>query len=167
MLVSKRLCEVDHSFKVTFQYCLWDFLRECGESDVGGLERSSNENYIESKDIRLSRIVNMAKFYASLIADGALTLVILKSVNFMNLQKNGRIFLETLFANIFLQLHAGGAQAVANIFGRVREFRTLSQGLLFFMLGTVVQCKKSGLEQEEIEKVQWGCKIAKEVLNGK
>ncbi|KAG1463225.1 hypothetical protein G6F55_002515 [Rhizopus delemar] len=118
MLVSKRLCEVDHSFKVTFQYCLWDFLRECGESDVGGLERSSNENYIESKDIRLSRIVNMAKFYASLIADGALTLVILKSVNFMNLQKNGRIFLETLFANIFLQLHAGGAQAVANIFGR-------------------------------------------------
>ncbi|KAI9277837.1 hypothetical protein BY458DRAFT_504185 [Sporodiniella umbellata] len=167
MLVSKRLCEVDHSFKVTFQYCLWDFLRECGESDVGGLERTSSENFAESKDVRLSKIVNMAKFYAPLIADGALTLAILKSINFMSIQRNGRIFLEILFTNILLQLQSGGAQAVANVFGKVREFRTLSQGIVFFLLGTVVQCKHSGLQDNEVEKVQWGCRIAKEVLNGK
>ncbi len=78
MLVSKRLCEVDHSYKVTFQYCLWDFLRECGESEVGGLERSASENAVmeESKNIRLSKLMNMAKFYASLVADGALTLAV-------------------------------------------------------------------------------------------
>ncbi|CAO3686703.1 unnamed protein product [Rhizopus stolonifer] len=167
MLVSKRLCEVDHSFKVTFQYCLWDFLRECGEGDVGGLERSSNEKFVESKDVRLSKIVNTAKFYAALIADGALSLLILKSVNFLNIQKNGRIFLETLFVNTLLQLQTEGAQAVANIFGKAREMRTLSQGIVFFLVETVVQCKHSGIEEEEKKKVQWGCRIAQEVLNGK
>lgn len=169
MLVSKRLCEVDHSFKVTFQYCLWDFLRECGESDVGGLERSASENHVmeESKNIRLSKLMNMAKFYASLIADGALTLAVLKSVNFMSVQRNARIFLEILFANLLLQLHAGGAQAIANVFGKIIELRTLAQGCIFFMLESVIHGKYSGLSEEDLEKVQWSSKIAREVLGSK
>ncbi|KAI8639720.1 hypothetical protein BD408DRAFT_391902 [Parasitella parasitica] len=154
MLVSKRLCQVDHSFKVTFQYCLWDFLRECGESEVGGLER-------------ISRLSNTAKFYASLIADGALTLAVLKSVNFMSVQRNGRIFLEILFANLLLQLHAGGAQSIANVFAKVIELRTLAQGCQFFMLETVVRGKHTGLDEPDLEKVQWSCKIAREVLGAK
>lgn len=169
MLVSKRLCEVDHSFKVTFQYCLWDFLRECGESEVGGLERSASENAVaeENKNIRLSKLMNMAKFYASLIADGALTLAVLKSVNFMSVQRNARIFLEILFSNLLLQLHSGGAQGVANVFGKILELRTLAQGCIFFMLETVVHGKHSGLGEDDLEKIQWSCKIAREVLGSK
>lgn len=169
MLVSKRLCEIDHSFKVTFQYCLWDFLRECGESDVGGLERSASENAVleENKNIRLSKLMNMAKFYASLIADGALTLAVLKSVNFMSVKRNARIFLEILFANLLLQLHSGGAQGVANVFDKILELRTLAQGCIFFMLETVVHGKHSGLGEDDLEKVQWSCKIAREVLGSK
>ncbi|CAO0803354.1 unnamed protein product [Mucor circinelloides] len=170
MLVSKRLCEVDHSFKVTFQYCLWDFLRECGESEVGGLERSATENSVHdenSKNIRISKLSNMAKFYASLIADGALTLAVLKSVNFMSVQRNGRIFLEILFANLLLQLHSGGAQAIANVFAKIIELRTLAQGCQFFMLETVVHGRHTGLDQADLDKVQWSCKIAREVLGAK
>ncbi|KAI9483724.1 MAG: hypothetical protein EXX96DRAFT_152735 [Benjaminiella poitrasii] len=169
MLVSKKLCEVDHSFKVTFQYCLWDFLRECGESDVGGLERSATENFVseESKNIRLSKLSNMAKFYASLIANGALTLAVLKSVNFMSVQRNGRIFLEILFSNLLLQLHSGGAQAIANTFGKILELRTLAQGCNFFMLETVTHGRHTGLGENDLEKVQWSCKIAREILNSK
>lgn len=168
MLVSKRLCEVDHSFKVTFQYCLWDFLRECGETEVGGLERSASENHTEdSKNMRLSKLMNMAKFYASLVAEGALTLAILKSVNFMSVQRNARIFLEIFFANLLLQLHSGGAQAIANVFGKIIELRTLSQGCIFFMLESVVRGRHSGLGEDDLEKVQWSCKIAREVLGSK
>lgn len=166
MLVSKRLCEYDHSFKVTYQYCLWDFLRECGESEVGGLERSATENAVseDSKNIRLSKLSNMAKFYASLLANGALTLAILKSVNFMSVKRNGRIFLEILFANLLLQLHGGGAQEVANVFGKILDMRTLAQGCNFFMLETITNGKHTGLNEAELEKVQWSCKIAREVL---
>jgi nucleolar MIF4G domain-containing protein 1 len=168
MLVSKRLCDTDHSFKVTFQYCLWDFLRECGENEVGGLERSNNESEDGgNKRIRLNRLMNMAKFYSSLVAEGSLTLAILKSVNFMTVKRYGRIFLEIFFCNLILKLHPGGAQAIANVFGKIIELRTLAQGIIFFMLETVVHGKSSGLSDDELDRVQWGCKIAKEVLGSK
>ncbi|KAI8993342.1 hypothetical protein BDB01DRAFT_847232 [Pilobolus umbonatus] len=170
MLVSKRLCEVDHSFKVTFQYCLWDFLRECGETEVGGLERTATENDLdenEDKNIPLSKLMNMAKFYAALIADGALTLAVLKTVNFMTVKRNARIFLEILFSNLLLQLHAGGAQAVATVFGKILEMKTLAQGCIFFMMETTTHGRHSGMNHEEIKKVQWACKLAREVLSHK
>lgn len=169
MLVSKRLCEADHSFKVTFQYCLWDFLRECGESEVGGLERSAAEAPLvdANKNVRLSKLMNMAKFYASLVAESALTLAVLKSINFMSVQRNARIFLEIFFANLLLQLHSGGAQSIANVFGKIIELRTLSQGCIFFMLESVVHGRHSGLGEQELEKIQWSCKIAREVLSNK
>ncbi|KAI9010934.1 hypothetical protein CLU79DRAFT_839498 [Phycomyces nitens] len=167
MLVSKRLCEYNHSFRVTFQYCLWDFLRDLGESGVGGLDRAATETptVSDGKNVRLSRVVNVAKFYAYLIANNSLSLVILKSVNFMTLGHKGRIFLEVLFANIFLQTKEGGAQAVANVFGKIHEMRTLAQGCIFFMQESVIQGKNSALTPEEMETVRWGCKIAREVLS--
>ncbi|KAI8351227.1 hypothetical protein EDC96DRAFT_518954, partial [Choanephora cucurbitarum] len=166
MLVSKRLCEVDHSFKVTFQYCLWDFLRECGESEVGGLERATTDlTAQDTKSVRLSRLSNMAKFYAALIAGGALTLAILKSINFMSVKRNGRIFLEVLFSNLLLQLHE--PQDIANVFGKILELRALAQGCNFFMLETVVHGKHAGLEEPDLEKVRQNCKIAREILNSR
>ncbi|CEP19856.1 hypothetical protein [Parasitella parasitica] len=143
-------------------------LHACDE--VGGLERSATENAVPdeaSKHMRISKLSNMAKFYASLIADGALTLAVLKSVNFMSVQRNGRVFLEILFANLLLQLHAGGAQSIANVFSKIIELRTLAQGCQFFMLETVVHGKHTGLDEPDLDKVQWSCKIAREVLGAK
>ncbi|KAG0191281.1 suppressor of glycerol defect [Apophysomyces sp. BC1034] len=165
MLVSKRLCEYNHSFKVTYQYCLWDFLRDLGEADVGGLDRSTEATRVGNSGIRLSRIVNMAKFYAYLIAQESLSLSVLKSVNFMTLTDKGRIFLEIMFANIFLQSKEGGPQAVANVFGKVSTLPTLSQGCVFFLHESVITGKHSSLSEAEMETVRWGCKIAREVLS--
>ncbi|KAI8394084.1 uncharacterized protein BYT42DRAFT_508027 [Radiomyces spectabilis] len=165
VLVSRRLCESNHSFKVTYQYCLWDFLRDCGETEVGGLDRSSTESAGDHKNIRLSRIVNIAKFYASLIANHALSLAVLKSVNFMTLGTNGRIFLEILFANIILQCKEGGPQAIANVFGKINQMRTLAQGCIFFMQESVVTAKHLSLDEQDMETVRWGCKVAREVLS--
>ncbi|KAF7720685.1 suppressor of glycerol defect [Apophysomyces ossiformis] len=167
MLVSKKLCEYDHSFKVTYQYCLWDFLRDLGEMEVGGLERSSEAAALagNGRSIRLSRVVNVAKFYAYLIAQGALSLSVLKSVNFMTLTDKGRIFLEIMFANIFLLSKEGGAQAVANVFGKISTLPTLAQGCVFFLHESVITGKHSSLNETEMETVRWGCKLAREILS--
>ncbi|CAG8809341.1 17647_t:CDS:2, partial [Dentiscutata erythropus] len=69
-LIAQRLCDYDHSFKVTFKYCLWDFLRECGESDVGGIMMKSMPSEDQSEKISLRRIVNLAKLFAWLIVNG-------------------------------------------------------------------------------------------------
>ncbi|KAJ2965203.1 hypothetical protein NUW54_g14197 [Trametes sanguinea] len=39
-LVVQQLCRLSHSHKITLQFCLWDFLRDMGESTVGGARSS-------------------------------------------------------------------------------------------------------------------------------
>ena len=78
-MISQKLCEHDHSFKITFQYCLWDFLRECGVNDIGGLELVKNApSSTAVEKIPLRRIVNLSKLYALLLTGGQLSVIILK-----------------------------------------------------------------------------------------
>ncbi|CDH48729.1 arm repeat-containing protein [Lichtheimia corymbifera JMRC:FSU:9682] len=169
MHVGKRFCGFSHSFKVTFQYCLWDFLRECGEREVGGLERAMTESLDTggSSKVRVGRILNVAKFYASLVATDALSLSILRSINFMTLGDNGRLWLELFFVHLFLQLKDGGATAVGGVFAKISEMRTLAQGCMFFLQETVIRAPNSGLNDTEMDIVRSSCKIAKTVLSGK
>lgn len=83
-MISQKLCENDHSFKVTFQYCLWDFLRECGENDIGGMELVKNTSASSTVEkIPLRRIVNLSKLYALLLTGGQLSVIILKVCFFL------------------------------------------------------------------------------------
>lgn len=78
-MISQKLCEHDHSFKITFQYCLWDFLRECGENDIGGMELVKTiQTSSTAEKIPLRKIVNLSKLYAFLITGGQLSVIILK-----------------------------------------------------------------------------------------
>ncbi|KAI9323170.1 armadillo-type protein [Dichotomocladium elegans] len=169
--VGRRFCSVNHSFKVTFQYCLWDFLRECGEREVGGLDRITSESFDrtsgEESKVRVGRILNVAKFYAGLVVSDSLSLSILRSVNFMILGRKGRLWMELFFVHLFLQAKDGGPQALATIFGKIMDMRTLAQGCLFFLQETVIRAPNSGLKPDEMEVVLSGCKIAKTILSRK
>ena len=78
-LIAHKLCSYNYSFKVTLQYALWDFMREMGESDVGGLGRlesmgSGDEGLGDGEGVNdddqqvpLRRIANIAKFYGWLV----------------------------------------------------------------------------------------------------
>jgi nucleolar MIF4G domain-containing protein 1 len=65
------------------QFCLWDFLRELGETNVGGLEVIKNlkddGDGFGSKKISSARMKNVAKAYAWWIAKDCSSLVILKA----------------------------------------------------------------------------------------
>jgi nucleolar MIF4G domain-containing protein 1 len=80
-LVAQRLCEQAHSYKITAQFCLWDFLRELGEGDVGGAEmlksRTSEVGFSE-RGVSKERARNVARLYAWWIAKGSVSLAILK-----------------------------------------------------------------------------------------
>jgi nucleolar MIF4G domain-containing protein 1 len=82
-LVAQHLCKFSHSHKVTLQFCLWDFLRELGETGVGGAEMVKNladddDDFGGERSISTSRIRNIAKAYSWWIARGVLTVMILK-----------------------------------------------------------------------------------------
>ncbi|KAF7374789.1 MIF4G/MA4-domain-containing protein [Mycena sanguinolenta] len=42
VLVCQHLCRSSHAYKITLQFCLWDFLRDLGEANVGGAEVLKN-----------------------------------------------------------------------------------------------------------------------------
>ncbi|ORX58919.1 ARM repeat-containing protein, partial [Hesseltinella vesiculosa] len=100
VFVSERMCQLNHSYKVTFQYCLWDFLRDLGLQDIGGLERTSSSG----SEVRLNRIVNLGKFFGMLFAKQTLSLSILRTINFISLTQKAQVFLDIVFSHMLLQL---------------------------------------------------------------
>ncbi|KAJ1655449.1 suppressor of glycerol defect, partial [Dispira simplex] len=178
-VIAERFCSYDHRFRVTFQYCLWDFLRLLGESSVGGLGRQTQGDSAEQDDtsfgnnldasgqLPLHRVVNIAKFYAHLVSQQALGLGILKPVNFAKLKTQSQIFLQMLFIHIFLPRHAKQREDFDHLittFSKVSAHSAvLAQGILFFLHAYV---RSSALTKDCHEKqtVKWGCSIAKEVI---
>lgn len=89
-LVARRLCG-EYRLRMAFQHCLWHFLGKLREKRVGNTyddnddDNSDNDNppYDRGQKGRASRmqstkIVNYAHLYGSLIAQGALSISILK-----------------------------------------------------------------------------------------
>ncbi|KAF9919027.1 suppressor of glycerol defect [Linnemannia zychae] len=187
-LVGQRLCQHDHSFKITFQYSLWDLLREMGATDVGGMEKVKDGQVVglddginnsDGKKVPLRRIVNLSKMYAFLINSHDLSLVMLKTVTFTSLPPQPTLFFQLLMTNIILSSQPQqsaqqesskekikhNAQALADIFIRAAINPTLAQGIIFFLQAFV---KKGQVCQNDREKeiIKWGCSTVREVLQG-
>lgn len=81
-LVCQHLCRNSHSYKITLQFSLWDFLRDLGETTVGGAEVIKNlkddDGGFDLKTISLTRMKNVAKAYGWWLAKDCVTLAILK-----------------------------------------------------------------------------------------
>ncbi|TPR08056.1 Major Facilitator Superfamily protein [Aspergillus niger] len=98
--------------------------------------------------IKMKSVVNLAKMYGSLIADGTLNLGVLKILNFAYLQPKSKAFVELLLISIFL---------------RARETPQIVKGLIFFLRKVVAKTDivPSG---KELKVVKWGCKVAVDAL---
>ncbi|CAE6518664.1 unnamed protein product [Rhizoctonia solani] len=100
-LVAHHLCQRSHSHRITLQYCLWDFLRSLGETQVGG-DAISREESINSDEVSDSTIQNYAKAYAWWLARGSVSLTILKPVEFLILQPSTKLFFKALFTQMII-----------------------------------------------------------------
>ena len=78
-LVAHRMGTKSHSFQITLQYCLWDFLRELGEKTVGGEElvKTITDDGALAK-VSARRVSNLAKLYAWCVAKDVLSMAIFK-----------------------------------------------------------------------------------------
>ncbi|KLT45053.1 ARM repeat-containing protein [Cutaneotrichosporon oleaginosum] len=87
-LVLNNLCANSYDHRFTLQYALWDLLRELAE---GGVPET--------------RASHVARALAFLIARGSVDLTILKAVEFTDLTKATRKFLDVLLRTLLLALH--------------------------------------------------------------
>lgn len=144
-------------------------MRDLGQTEVGGLERtkaeSSAASFGDKKAIRVSRIVNVAKCYAQLLAGKTLTLPILRTVNFMSLTRESQVFLDVLFANLLLHLQSSNDD-LKDVFLKVAHLPTLAQGFMLHIQGSLLQSKtnRTGLSDDDMLVVQERARLAKIIL---
>lgn len=107
-LVAAKLCS-QHSLKKTFQFALWDYIGVLqGEDDDpdaidDGIDKLKSRAQKDST-IELKKTMNYAKLYAQLVADGAMSLDILKTMDFLTAVTEVKIFLELFYVTLFQTL---------------------------------------------------------------
>ncbi|KAJ7227305.1 hypothetical protein GGX14DRAFT_629361, partial [Mycena pura] len=176
-LVCQHLCRSSHSYKITLQFCLWDFLRDLGEVNVGGAEvikTLKDDEGFDVKGISSTRIGNVAKAYAWWIAKDCVTLTILKPVDFTTLKQQSQGFLRELFVQLFINsqvttpMISTAAPTTRNrapieeIFIKANRVETLAMGLVYFL--TEVFLDVDDLHDGLQQLVKWASGVAKDTL---
>ncbi|KAI0065323.1 hypothetical protein BV25DRAFT_1928190 [Artomyces pyxidatus] len=151
--VCQHLCQASHSYKVTLQFCLWDFLRDLGQASVGGAEiikniKDEDHGGFDIKTISPTRFKNIANAYAWWVAKDCITLSVLKPVDFTNLKARTRIFLSEFFQQLYINSQsstpvlnstikdarlARNKATVLEIFMKATRIPTLALGLVHLL----------------------------------
>ncbi|KAI9440011.1 hypothetical protein H4582DRAFT_2111151 [Lactarius indigo] len=157
--VGQHLCRTSHSYKITLQFCLWDFLRGIGESSVDGAEVVKNlkggEDDLEVKDISSTRMNNVANAYAWWVAKGCVTLSVFKPVDFTVLKPRTRDFLSHFFRQLFADSQTS-IPTLQKIFVKAARTQVLAMGLVYFL----TEMKKGSDE----EFIRWAIGVAIDAL---
>lgn len=183
-LIARRVCgDLGRRLKVSFMYTLWNIFKKMGEKgDLDDDEDADMGEDDENNQIPLKSIVNIAKMYASLIADNTLTLGILKTLNFAYLQPKTKTFVELLIISIIQQSQTQqhgkkkskknkdderdegrNEKALMDIFVRTQETPHITKALIYFIRKVVAKTDIVPSEKD-LKVVKWGCKVAVDAL---
>ncbi|KAH7913556.1 hypothetical protein BJ138DRAFT_1081255 [Hygrophoropsis aurantiaca] len=173
-LVCQHLCQRSHSYKITLQFCLWDFLRDLGETNVGGAEVIKNFQNdgggFDVKSIQPSRMRNVAKAYAWWIAKDCCSLTVFKPVDFTSLKPQAQLFMKELLLQVLVASQVSSPMLsnasndypssrnrgnLETIFLKASRVENLGLGLIYFI---------SEAFRDEERFIKWGCTVAKETL---
>ncbi|KAK0193837.1 hypothetical protein F5146DRAFT_1101683 [Armillaria mellea] len=182
-LVCQHLCRSSHSYKVTLQFCLWDFLRDLGEEEVGGAEviksikESGGSKSFDLKSISSTRLRNVAKAYAWWISKDCVTLAILKPVDFTLLQPQTKRFIGEMLSQLFTSTQTStlligsdaktlatsrDRAAIEEAFIKATRVSNLAMGLVYFLSNTT-QDDEIG-DETVTNFIRWATEVAKDTL---
>ncbi|KZS94270.1 MIF4G-domain-containing protein [Sistotremastrum niveocremeum HHB9708] len=177
-LVGQQLCQTSHSHKITLQYCLWDFLRELGETEAGGAEilksNAATDVSASKQQISSTRRTNVARAYAWWVAKGAVTLAILKPLDFAVLQPETQTFLRTFFSYVFIGTQTSSPilatvenlprnpDTLIQVFSTTGRIQSLPEGIRFCLRN--IFRKELKAKDSEDSFLRWAIGIADDAL---
>ncbi|KAJ5115794.1 hypothetical protein N7456_000142 [Penicillium angulare] len=182
-LIARRICgEMGRRIKMSFMFALWNIFKKMGERGDMDDEDADFDPDDEETGVNMKAAVNLAKMFGMLIADGSLTLGVLKNLNFAYLQPKTRMFAELLFISIIQQSQKSkksqkkkkedksasnelprDEESLMKIFMRVQETPQIAKPIIFFLRKVV--SKSDILESESDQKmIRWGCNVAIDAL---
>ncbi|KAL8289862.1 hypothetical protein RB597_001479 [Gaeumannomyces tritici] len=161
-LVARRLC-ADRRARWAFQDTLWKLFRRLGESMFGEAAEDEDDDD-EAVDIR--RIVNVAKLYGWLLAEGVMGLAVLKCLSLVYLKPKTSMLIEVLLVTAMLnqQQQQQTDDTIARMFTMAGEgTEDLARGLQYFVRKTV---RKSDLAGSKVNTklLRRRCKVAELAL---
>ncbi|KAH9481342.1 Suppressor of glycerol defect protein 1 [Psilocybe cubensis] len=179
-LVCQQLCRTSHAYRITLQFSLWDFLRDLGETTVGGaavIKNIKEDDGFNLKSVSDVRLQNVAKAYAWWIAKDCLTLMIFKPVDFTMLKPRAHGFLKELFTQVFINSQRAtpllttdtqnitftrNRNVIEEIFIKASRVQALAMGLVYFLSESFRD--KSSSDQDLPKFLNWAIGVAKETL---
>ena len=170
-LIARKLCG-DRKIRKAFQFAVLGIFRRMGEQGP-----NEDDTEIEPEEqMSTSKIVNVAKLYGSLIADGGLSITLLKNLNFTYMQPKTRTFSEVLLTTIFLQAHKKAAtkgdkaaskiafeQIVKEAFVQAGSRPEMVASLRYFIETTIANAELANGKTER-KAVKNGCEHAVQAL---
>ncbi|KAL8674505.1 MAG: hypothetical protein Q9168_001097 [Polycauliona sp. 1 TL-2023] len=166
-LLSRRLCASRGNYKMTFQFSLWGLFKRFGD----GPDADQDEAEEDGETLPMRSIINVAKMFGTLIAEGGTTLSILKNkvLGLPYLQPKTSIFVEVMIVAIILHSHGKISESrnesrLMETFAQVKGNPPLAQGLQRFLKKTVSRTDIAGTKAEN-QTVKWGCRVASNALD--
>jgi nucleolar MIF4G domain-containing protein 1 len=158
--LARKFC-TDHKSRKTFQFVLWDIFRKLGEKKDDD-DASDDEDNLES-DMSLRRIVTLGKLYGTLIANGDLAIVGLKTLNFPYLKPKTKTLVEVILVTVILESQKGhkgkrSEKALLNIFINADAVPEMITGLQYFVKKVVSKTEITANSKEK-DTVKWACKV--------
>ncbi|KPM40164.1 hypothetical protein AK830_g6387 [Neonectria ditissima] len=155
-LVGRQAC-ANSRVRFALQDRLWRIFRGLGESLFGeGPEDEETADGERMKDER--RVGNVASFYASLIADGALTIAILKPLELPEATTWTSMFVQRLIIALLHECRSKGASEDAKVekmFGPARELPGLAAGIHWMLRKRIRKTKLIGAKElKKLERVR-------------
>lgn len=133
-LVARQAC-ANGKVRFAFQDRLWKIFRGLGES-LFGEEPDDDETADGERMKDERRISNVARFYASLVVDGALTIAVLKPLELQELNQWTSIFVQWFIIALLQECRGKDAKEDARVekhFGAARELPGLAAGILWLL----------------------------------
>ena len=157
--IAKHLCKERNICKA-FQFVLWDIFRRLEDDD----EESADESSLGQLDTTAT--VYIARMYGKLVADGMLSIILLKYLDLTHANSRSRTFAEAFLITVFQQLNRKSddvASKVKNTFAAVEQAPAMIAGLQFFLKKTVRSTKLLE-DPNDRAMVKKCCKVAEAVL---
>lgn len=165
-LVANQACS-NNKLRFAFQDRLWKIFRGLGESMFG--DEADDEESAESermKDPR--RLANVARFYASLVADGSLGIAVLKPLDLPEINSWTSDFVEHFLVRLLA--HCKGRSSnedatVEKIFGAARQLPGVAAGLHWFLRKKVRKSELIGAkDSKKMERVRQKAQAAVQAI---
>jgi nucleolar MIF4G domain-containing protein 1 len=156
-LVAKKFCGEHHKRKA-FEFAVRDFFRQ-----MSGLDD-------EEEEASVTKIVNLAKFNGTLVADGSLNLRILKKLEYPYLGTKAGMFVEVFLTTIFIQsrkthkVEPAFEKSIQGVFMPAAGNVDMIQGMREVIEAHVSKAELANGKKEQ-RAVEMGCRVALETLD--